>query len=133
MERIMGIHIIWGLLNGLIRLINKQIAGRKSPLISLFGYVSRTYFWNLRLCALSCGHSLLCKLIALAVPSILLDPRVRAKKLNCFPRSFVRFPLSPHPHPRLYSCYRVLVHFTDQENNSIKCSLFSFLNKTRFP
>ena len=26
MERIMGIHIIWGLLNGLIRLINKQIA-----------------------------------------------------------------------------------------------------------
>lgn len=83
MERIMGIHIIWGLFNCLIRLINKQIAGRKSPLISLFGYVSRTYFWNLRLCALSCGHSLLCKLIALAVPSILLDPRVRAKKLNC--------------------------------------------------
>lgn len=126
----MGIHIVWGLLNGLIRLIHKRIAGRKSPLMSLFGYVSRTYFWNLGLCALSCCHSLLCKLIALAVPSILLDPRVRAKKLNCFPRSFVRFPLPPK---RLYSCYRVLVHFTDQENNAIKCSLFSFLNKTRFP
>lgn len=89
------------------------------------------YFWNLGLCSLSCCHSLLRKLIALAVPAILLDPRVRAKKLNCFPRSFVGFPLPPKSGG--HSGYRVLAHLTNQENNGNKLSLFSFLNKTRFP
>ena len=47
MERGVGINIILGLLNGLIRLIHKRIAGKKLPLLSVFGCVSPNFTFGI--------------------------------------------------------------------------------------